>query len=530
MSPPSRSAAVAIDARADVYALGGVLYFMVTGHVPFERDEEAKVWAHLAEPPRARRGCAPSCRWRSTPSSSVRWPRIPTRASRRRATSDGPREAACAGRMPAEPERMVARGAASPAGAPREAGLAEEVPTLTRPPPVSAGGGGRRRRALALGLVAAVAAAAATVAAIAIRGEGIPRPRPTSGRRPAAAPSPAPVAAAAASVQRPGLRVGRVVRNVVTRPNGIAYGGGDLWVVGREEARIARIRAATGRERRRHPYVGRGTLDIAAGPSGVYVAVSALGRIMRFHPRSGRLLGRIQTPLHPVGLALGERDFWAVGRMGGGRPDSLFHYTADGQLLQSLQAPAAVTGIALGGGALWVVTRHPHRVSRLDLRTGRLEPWARLDTAGFGVIYHAGSVWVTMRGADAVARVDVRSRAVVLSATGRAPAGLVIAGGPGARRVHLRPHDRQHRSPAGPTGRPAAAGALQPLCDGRRRPPRLGDQLRRGRDHPARRALIRARRAARGRSRARAARAPRASGSAACRRGRRPRTGARACP
>ena len=37
--------------------------------------------------------------------------------------------------------------------------------------------------------------------------------------------------------------------------------------LGREEARVARIRAATGRERRRHPYVGRGTLDIAAGPS-----------------------------------------------------------------------------------------------------------------------------------------------------------------------------------------------------------------------------------------------------------------------
>ena len=150
---------------------------------------------------------------------------------------------------------------------------------------------------------------------------------------------------------------------------------------------------------------------------------------MRFHPRSGRLLGRIQTPLHPVGLALGKNDFWVAGRAGGGRPDSLFHYTADGQLLQSVSAGAGVTGIALGGGALWVGTRHPHRVQRLDLRTGRLEPWARLDTPGFGIVYHAGSVWVTMRGADAVARVDVRSRAVVLSATGRAPAGLLIAGG-----------------------------------------------------------------------------------------------------
>jgi serine/threonine protein kinase len=138
-----------VDARADINAHGGVLVFMLTGKVPFDREsDEATPWAHVADPPprpsELRRGL-PKAFDQVVAHAMAKTPedRYASAGDLGRAAS-----AAAAGRRAPRRRRPVAQGAASATGALAVPGLSDEAPTLTAaaPGPVVGAFAGRRTR------------------------------------------------------------------------------------------------------------------------------------------------------------------------------------------------------------------------------------------------------------------------------------------------------------------------------------------------------------------------------------------------
>lgn len=172
---PEQISGGAVDARADIYALGCLLFKLLTGDVPYPRDgEAARLYAHLNDPPPA-----PSLYATAVPMalddvviramSKAPEDRYPSAGDLGRAAV-----AALSGSTPELPERTVATGAAATrtaeTAAARSGSSGKPTAATQRLEPESAGGsGGKRRRAL-IGAGGLAAIVGVVVAAIALGG------------------------------------------------------------------------------------------------------------------------------------------------------------------------------------------------------------------------------------------------------------------------------------------------------------------------------------------------------------------------
>jgi hypothetical protein len=391
-----------VDARADIYSLGGVLYFMLTGGVPFEREtDQAKLWAHLADPPPL-----PSQARRELPvelDTVVLRALAKDPADRYPSAGDLGRAARAAAGLAADtgPERIVARGAAAPS-------TTEVAPTrfaTARP--------GRRRGPM-LAAAALIAAAAAT-ALVLLGGDG--EERAGRGPRPPAPPAPS----------RPRFHVGPPIKNAGVRPFGLVLLGGRAWIVSSSLDRLTCINLAKRRRCEPEPLIGSGATDIERDGNTVWVAAHGRRAVLGVSTRTGNVIRHITTTMRPTRVAAGVSGLWIVEREARDDPALLTHYNRDGTAyLGQLGFAHGIAALTFGGGYLWLALARKRKVLRIPHDGTEPEVGGWLNAPATEITYGAGSLWASVREEDAVAQIDPGTRTTVTRAVGNNPGQIAV--------------------------------------------------------------------------------------------------------
>ncbi len=429
-----------VDARADVYALGCVLFELLTGNAPFaaREDKVAKMYAHLKDEPPSAAVLNPACGPELDAvirRSMAKQPddRYPSAGDLARAA-----EAAAGGAAVTVSERTVAIGAAAPlegeeavaappSGAtaalpadvdePAEAfeGRPPTRPTTRMPPPapeatdVAAAKPARARgrpSALALGLGTA-ALAGVVVGAILIGGGGgdgeqaSQQPTVTDGgggepgggdRGGGAKPQ------AEKFVALQPIAVGQ-------QPVGIAAGEGGVWVANRQDDSVSLIAPGSDASNEVNLEVGHRPEGIAVGQGGVWVADQS-STVTRLDPQSGATEATIQVGAGPRGIATGDGEVWVTNSLSDdvSRIDSI-----ENVVTGTFDVGSEPHGIAIGAGAVWVTNRNGGTVSRLPLNSDAADAPIRVGANPKGIAVAGDSVWVANTDGGTVSRIGVQS-------------------------------------------------------------------------------------------------------------------------
>jgi len=405
-----------VDGRVDVYALGCLLFYVLTAEVPFPREtDEAKLWAHLTEPP---------------PSACERVEGLPplldaviARAMSKRAEDRYPSAgdvgraavAAALDQPVEEPERRVAAGGAAPWDGSTVSGA---------PPTVRADGGETatevlpqlRRRRSAIAVAGAVVAAGVLAYVVATGG-------PKGGGNGDGKGGPE---------QTPTPPVAKVVDTIPVgqRPNAIAATTRDVWVTSFRSDSLTRVSVRRNRVTDARLVIGVGAADIAAGYGSLWIVNSPRRELTRAGARSGKRLG---TPLalpqipRTVDAAGGAVWVGAIPPVDGAGPSTL--YRVDRQRMRvtdTMAVPGLIRSVAASSDVVWIVTdRALYRVGRGSHTPQRITTVGGESTVTVG----AGAAWVASRKANEVLQVEIPSRRVVTIPVAGAPSHIAIADG-----------------------------------------------------------------------------------------------------
>jgi serine/threonine protein kinase len=367
---PEQIAGGGVDGRADVYALGCLLYECLTGEVPYPRGSElAVLWAHLHDEP-------------PTVESNPEIGRVITKAL---AKDRDDRYRTCGELVEAAREAL---------------GLRDVVLV-------------RDRKSLLLVAVGALVLAGALAAGLVLSlgggGPGKPSTEPT-------------IAPKVDSLQRidPKTNRLRATIRVGHRLDTVATGAGRVWVGSVDDHSVLGIDPDTNEVAPRMPTPGPDS--IAVGFGAVFVANNE-GTLIRFDPST--LDVKYFSNLAYSSVAVGEGAIWTVG------PRGLVHVNRENRVVNTIsRIGSSALAVVTGGGAVWVLDWKLRNLWRVDPRTDRVVKRIRLRFGPAGLAFGLGRVWVTNYDGDAVAEIDPAVNRIVHSIkVGDGPSGVAVGEG-----------------------------------------------------------------------------------------------------
>jgi len=183
----------------------------------------------------------------------------------------------------------------------------------------------------------------------------------------------------------------------------IAAGDGVVWVAGcpfidrlsTDDGRLRIVQAKRipfqePRSAETHRWAMR---DMAVGEGALWIVGDPVDRrVFKVEPSTGRILGITRLPFAPHSIAAGEGGVWVTGSIDDvvGRIDP-----ATGRITATIDVPRGAAGIAAGLGGVWVASALDHSVSRIDPRTGEVVATVDVDGSPHEVAVGAGGVWIT---------------------------------------------------------------------------------------------------------------------------------------
>jgi DNA-binding beta-propeller fold protein YncE len=404
-----------LDARADVYALGCVLYHSLAGVPPYQREsDEATLWAHLHDDPPTLRDRAPAVAASFDAVLSRAMAKDPD--DRFPSAGDLGRAALAAAGQPVAPgpERVVAVGEAAPGDS------QETVVSPDQAPTVLAASQAPTRRLWPWALAVVPIAGLALIAALALGGGG------GGGGGTAATTTGAPTGTATAP---PPQKTAIKDITVGGRPNNIVLASGKAWVVRSGNPRLVVIDAKTAKRLPYGPRVGAPSGE-AAGFGKLWVINQAAPSLVPIGLKSHRQEGQaVPLPAQGVAVAVagGSNAMWVGVR---GNPGLLLRIDPKNraQPAKTIELPDGLQNLTVGGGAVWVIARRRNTVTRLDIASGTQRP-IFVGEKPFGIAYGRGAVWVTNNGDDTVTRIDSGSLNTRILPVGRGPKGIAVGAG-----------------------------------------------------------------------------------------------------